>query len=144
MRLFGGSDEERFETIVSQGAVIRGDVTAKGPVRVDGRVEGDVRSEDGIVVGKDGDIRGNVTGKSVTIGGRVSGRVEAAERVELLGTAQLKGEVWSPKLSMEEGANFDGQVKMVPSASPKPADEASPAPRAHSGKRQPRTAPDAS
>jgi cytoskeletal protein CcmA (bactofilin family) len=112
MRLFGGGSEERFETVISAGSLIRGDITAKGPVRVEGHVQGDVSSEDAVVVGRDGEIRGNISGRSVTVGGQVTGRIEAAERVELLGTARLTGEVWSPRLAMEEGASYEGQVRM--------------------------------
>jgi len=109
-----GADRE--ETVIAEGADFRGGIAAPGPVHVHGRVEGNVRCEDHLVVGRNGQVRGDVWGRVVTIGGRVDGRVEATERAELLETARLAGDIHAPSVAISVGAVFEGSTHMGKSA----------------------------
>ena len=127
MRLpWSGSDEAKAETILNEGAELRGDVTVKGPVLIHGRLEGDARCEDRIVVGHTGDVHGDLTARVITVAGRVRGKVTATELIELREGAHLSGEIHAPRLAVQDGARYDGTVFMGP---PAPASaSASPAP----------------
>ncbi len=113
---------DSFETLIAAGAEFRGGIAAKGAVHIHGRVDGNVRCEDLLVVGRDGEVKGDVWGRVVTIGGRVLGNVEATERVDVLSTARLTGDIHSPAVSIEVGAEFEGTTHMgAPSALARPA-----------------------
>jgi cytoskeletal protein CcmA (bactofilin family) len=109
---FPWSDDGRFETVLAAGAEIIGDLKVKGPARIHGRVEGDIRCEDHLVVGRGGEVRGGLFAPVVTVGGHVAGKIEAAERVELLDGATVNGTIQAPRLTVAEGAIYEGTIHM--------------------------------
>lgn len=134
---------DRPETVVAEGGEIQGDIMGAGPLHIDGRLEGDARSDDHLVIGPHGVVRGNLQGPTVSIGGRVHGRVEATERIVLLAGCHVTGDLHAPAVVMEEGAVFEGQSHMpapgarpagpAPMSPPPPAATARPGPSARRG-----------
>lgn len=106
-----GKGSRKLETIVGDGTRIAGQVSVKGTIRIDGVVEGDVHA-DWVVVGETGKILGNTHARGMVVGGSVEGNIEATESVELMGRASMTGEIRAPKLSIAEGAVFDGRSRM--------------------------------
>ena len=106
-----GKGSQKLETIIGDGTHVAGHVRAKGTVRIDGILEGDVHA-DWVVVGETGKILGNIRSRGVVVGGSVEGTIEAAETVELMGKAAMTGEIRAPKLAVSEGAVFDGRSRM--------------------------------
>jgi cytoskeletal protein CcmA (bactofilin family) len=106
-----GRSSTKLETVVGADSTIKGELAVQGTVRVDGSVEGDIRA-DWVIVGETGRIRGNVHARAMVVGGRVDGNIEAEEIIELKENAQVFGEICAAKLTMSEGALFDGQSCM--------------------------------
>ena len=106
-----GKESRKLETIVGDGTRVAGQVSAKGTIRIDGILEGDVDA-DWVVVGETGKILGNIRSRGVVVGGSVAGNIEAAETVELMRGAKMTGEIRAPKLSVSEGAFFEGRSRM--------------------------------
>ena len=106
-----GKGSQKLETIVGDGTRVAGQVSAKGTIRIDGILEGDVDA-DWVVVGETGKILGNIRSRGVVVGGSVAGNIEAAETVELMRGAKMTGEIRAPKLSVSEGAFFEGRSRM--------------------------------
>jgi cytoskeletal protein CcmA (bactofilin family) len=119
--MFGKGSRE-LETIVGNGTRLVGQVTVKGTIRVDGTVEGDIHA-DWVVVGEPGRIRGNIRSRGIIVGGSVEGNMDAAETVELTGKSSMAGEISTPKLTIAEGAVFDGHSRMKGDADPSEAPE---------------------
>ena len=112
MKFPWAGDDDTYETVLGPGADLKGDLSVKGPVHIHGRVVGDVHCEDHLVVTKDGQVRGNLSARMISISGNVHGIVEAVERLELLATANLVGEISAPSLTIAEGAIFEGAIRM--------------------------------
>jgi len=112
-----GKDSRKLETIIGDGTRIAGGLCVTGTLRVDGYVEGDIQA-DWVVVGGTGKIRGNTRTRGMVVGGSVEGNIEATETVELMEKAAMAGEIRSPKLSVSEGAVFDGITRMKGDAPP--------------------------
>ena len=115
MGLFGFGDSKamgRVDTLIGAETSLRGSYHSKHSIRVDGEIYGNVTSEDGILVGEKGMVRGNLIGRSVVIGGKVKGNVTAYQRLELQSTAQVEGDMSTPSLYIEEGAVFEGNCQM--------------------------------
>ena len=106
-----GKGSRKLETIIGDGTRVVGQVSVKGTIRIDGIVEGDLHA-DWVVVGETGKILGNTHARGVVVGGSVEGNIEATESVELMGKASMAGEIRAPKLSIAEGAVFDGRSRM--------------------------------
>ncbi len=97
------------------------DVDIKGSIRfqqdlsIDGKVEGEISSPNGIlVVGQNAELRGEIKTKSVTVYGRVHGNITVDERCELKANAQLHGDLKAARLVIEEGATFVGKSEVTP------------------------------
>ena len=106
-----GRSSAKLETVIGADSTITGELAIQGTVRVDGSVEGDIRA-DWVIVGETGRIRGNVQTRMMVVGGRIDGNIDASEIVELKDKAQIFGEICTAKLTVSEGALFDGQSSM--------------------------------
>ena len=87
-----GKSSARLETVIGADSTIKGELVIKGTLRIDGVVEGDIRA-DWVIVGETGRILGNVQARSMVVGGRVEGNLEASEIVEMKDKAQVFGEI---------------------------------------------------
>jgi cytoskeletal protein CcmA (bactofilin family) len=133
MAIFGGKNErggsvardkaapvrsganESSMSIIGPGMRITGDLMTEGTVRVEGRIEGTIRAGKAVVVGKEGEVVGDVLTQDAVIGGRVQGTVVAESRLELQATARIEGQISAraQHLVLEEGCRFNGQVQML-------------------------------
>jgi cytoskeletal protein CcmA (bactofilin family) len=105
-------------TLLAKGVELKGEIKVDGTVRIDGRLEGEVHTKGEVIVGEDGVVKGLITAGSLISSGRIKAAVTATERVQLLKTAILIGEVHSPIMVMEEGAKFQGVSDMGATAWP--------------------------
>jgi cytoskeletal protein CcmA (bactofilin family) len=121
-------------SLIGPGMQVVGDVVTEGEVRVEGRIHGTLRAGRAVFVGKEGEILGDLTTESAVIGGRVRGTV-TAERLTLQATCEIEGEIRTQphNLSLEEGAQFNGQVRMMDGAPPPPPAALPPAPEPYQG-----------
>ena len=106
-----GRSATKLETVIGPDSTVKGEMVVRGTVRIDGNLEGDIRA-DWVIVGETGRIRGNVKARAIVVGGRVDGNIEGSEIVELKPKAQVIGEICTLKLSISEGALFEGQSSM--------------------------------
>jgi cytoskeletal protein CcmA (bactofilin family) len=117
-----GKGSRKLETMIGDGTHVMGQLSVKGTIRIDGIAEGDVHA-DWVVVGETGKILGNTHTRGMVVGGSVEGNVEATETVELMGKASMTGEIHAPKLSIAEGAVFDGRSRMKSETEPSEAQD---------------------
>jgi cytoskeletal protein CcmA (bactofilin family) len=94
---------------IGEDLTIIGNVTSKGELHIDGRIQGDVRCAS-VVLGENSEIEGNVTAEDVVIGGRLIGSARAL-RVMLQSTAHVEGDLLHKDLAMEQGAFFQGNSR---------------------------------
>jgi len=107
-----------LNTVIGKGTIIEGLLTVQNSLRVDGRVYGQVQASDSLVVGKDGEIEGEIKARNAIIGGRVKNRILATGKVVLEAHAIVHGEVKTGKLVIDEGAIFDGNCAMSENGRP--------------------------
>ena len=102
-------------SIIGPGMNIIGDLVTDGTVRVEGRIEGTVRAGKAVVIGKGGEVVGDVLTQDAVIGGRIRGTVVAESRLELQASCDIEGQIRarSAHLQLEEGARFNGQIQML-------------------------------
>ena len=97
---------------VDSGCTIRGELEFKTYFRVDGRVEGKIRSQAELVVGEGGVVEGELEVARCVIGGEVRGTIRSTEQVTLHTTAKVWADIQAPALVMEDGAFLEGSVTM--------------------------------
>ena len=113
-------------TFLGKGVEIRGKAQFEGTVRVDGYFEGDLTTDDALIVGEQGVVKGSVTSDSLVSSGRVEANVTSKSKVQLLKPAVLIGEVHTGSFTMEEGVYFQGVCDMGAVPKPPPDIQANP------------------
>ncbi|MFA5976017.1 MAG: polymer-forming cytoskeletal protein [Elusimicrobiota bacterium] len=116
--MFGASknpaarSESHLETIIGAESSLQGTIRSKGSVRIDGKIEGGVSAE-GVIIGEAGEVQGDVSARTVVVGGKVTGNIHATESLELLTKSQVFGDLHAPQLLIAEGAIFEGSCLMA-------------------------------
>lgn len=100
------------DTIIGPGITIDGNLESDASIRVEGRVVGRIDCQANVEIGAGASVGSEVRAKKVSVGGAVAGNVQGLDRVDLLPSAQLTGDVRSPRLTMADGASFRGKVEM--------------------------------
>lgn len=108
------SSKEKLESIIGENSQFKGDIVTKGTLRVDGRITGNIES-DVLVLGDKAFVKGMVSAISVVVGGMVEGNINAKDIVEIKNKGQVKGDIYSSKLVVNEGGIIDGKINMHPS-----------------------------
>jgi cytoskeletal protein CcmA (bactofilin family) len=98
-------------TIIGKGMKIDGEVSGSGELLVDGEIDGTILlTSSRLTVRAEGRVRASITAQDVVVLGMVEGEIRASGRVELRSGSVVVGSVYSPRLSMEEGASLRGGV----------------------------------
>ncbi|HBB68075.1 MAG: hypothetical protein A2X28_05655 [Elusimicrobia bacterium GWA2_56_46] len=106
-------DTKNSDTIIGHEAYFQGTITAKGSLRVDGRVDGSIVDAKMVTIGKTGKIKGDISCETCSVSGDVKGNVSALERIELLPGSKVDGDLRAPSVLVEEGAVFNGNCSMT-------------------------------
>lgn len=104
--------DEQHYTFLGRGVDFKGTAQFEGTVRVDGRFEGEMHTDDTLIIGEHAIIKGNVSGNVVVSGGKVQGNITAFQRVQLFKPAVVIGDIRTPNFSMEEGVSLQGMCDM--------------------------------
>ncbi len=105
-------------SLVGTGTVVEGKIKTEGSIRIDGKLIGDLASKANVAVGLSGTVEGNLSGKNVSLAGKVVGTVAASDKLVLEPKSVVKGDIRATRLVVDEGAVFDGQCLMNPASSP--------------------------
>ncbi len=99
-----------INTIIGPGTSIRGDIEAGGFVRVDGSLVGDLVAKGRVVIGERARMESDIVGSSVTVGGVVKGSIFASERVSVLATGLVLGDIVTRRLQADDGNLIHGKI----------------------------------
>ncbi len=102
------------KNILSSDVKIEGSIEFEEELYFDGQLKGEIHSEGSLTVGENAQVNGDVFTKSVTVLGRVTGNITVQERCELKSRAQLIGDLQAARLTIEEGAIFEGKSEVNP------------------------------
>jgi cytoskeletal protein CcmA (bactofilin family) len=102
----------RAAACISQGIRIKGEITGKEDLFVDGTVEGKLDFGNGsVTVGPNGKVKADISAREVIVRGQVDGKIEGTERVQLWNSGRVIGEVRTERLAIEDGALLRGKVE---------------------------------
>ncbi len=105
----------KIETLIGQSLEIRGDVNFSGGLHLDGKIIGNVSSEDDdtsvLILSDTGRVEGDVNVSYAVINGEVVGNVIVSEKLELSGRARITGNVVYNLLEMASGAEVNGEME---------------------------------
>jgi len=109
---FARNEDFSINTIIGPGTSVSGDIESGGFTRVDGNVKGDVKAKGRLIVGERARMKSNVSATSVTVGGVVFGNVIASERLVVLSTGLIMGDIITRRIQADEGCLIHGRIKV--------------------------------
>jgi cytoskeletal protein CcmA (bactofilin family) len=115
-------------TVIASGCRNDGAVGGSGDIQVQGELTGEVTSSGSLVVAESGTVKATVHARTVIVAGSVQGDVSADEKIELKPSANLRGNITAPRIMIQDGATFEGQVFMKNPARKGPGKAADPPP----------------
>lgn len=112
-----GREPNKDVSVVGPDMEILGGVKCEGTIRVQGKIGGPVSTSGPVVVGKGGRIDGDVEAVEIVVAGTVMGSIVGARRVELRETGRIKGDIRTERMKVDEGAQFEGHLRLGKTAS---------------------------
>ena len=106
----GGSGE--VTTLLGRGSEFEGKLSFEGTVRVDGKLSGEIFTDDVLIIGEGAEVNAEINVGAVIIEGTVHGNIHAKRSVEIHTPARVRGNISTPSLSIDKGVIFDGQCQM--------------------------------
>jgi len=103
---------EGQRNIIGVTTKIVGDIISDGDFRIDGKVEGNIKTSGKLIIGKEGHISGIIDCANADIEGTVSGKLTCSGTLGLKASAVIDGEVYLEKLAVEPGATFNATCSM--------------------------------
>jgi cytoskeletal protein CcmA (bactofilin family) len=111
--------QEKFDTLIGRNAEIHGCLKLNESVRIDGKVVGNIEAPKdaaiSVVIGPNGEIQGDVVASRIIVAGKVSGNLHGFERVELMASALVQGDIKYASMAVEHGARLLGLMLQVES-----------------------------
>jgi cytoskeletal protein CcmA (bactofilin family) len=104
---------EDVGAFVGRGVEFKGTITYAGMVRIEGFLEGEIRTEGVLLVGEEAVITAKVTAGTIVCKGKITGEITAKEKIKLRPPAIISGGVKTPMLSIEEGVLLNGTLEMT-------------------------------
>ncbi len=107
-------------SIIGEGTNFRGDFDLNGLLRIDGGFSGTIESTGRVLIGQHGTVKSDkIKARTIVIGGTVNGNIWADEKVSILSTGIINGNIETPLLSAEEGVTINGKIKIIKKKSKK-------------------------
>jgi cytoskeletal protein CcmA (bactofilin family) len=99
-----------LNTIIGPNSGVVGDVDSAGFTRVDGSLRGNLNAKGRVIIGEKARMKSDVVGTSITIGGVVYGNVIASERLIILASGLVLGDIITRRIQADEGCLIHGKV----------------------------------
>ncbi|MBN1828163.1 MAG: polymer-forming cytoskeletal protein [Deltaproteobacteria bacterium] len=114
---------DEIKAFLGKGSEFSGKLVMDGAVRIDGEFTGEILGSGILTVGEGARVEGTVSLDTVIVYGSLKGTLKVKDRVELGATGRMEGNLKTAKLVVQEGASFNGEIKMGQDDSPIPEDD---------------------
>lgn len=113
----GTDARTKVGTLIGKGAIFDGNISAPETIRIDGTLNGNCECKEQLILGAEGQIKGDITAQNVIISGKVEGDIFVHGKLELLSTGKIAGNITARSLVIDEDACFDGRCTMTTNSS---------------------------
>ena len=101
-----------INTLLGRGSEFEGKLTFEGTVRIDGKLSGEIFTDDVLVVGEGAEVSAEIDAGTIIIEGHVVGNVRAKRAVEIHAPGRVRGNIITPSLFIDKGVIFEGNCQM--------------------------------
>ena len=107
------TEHGKISTIISKETSLTGTLTFKKPLQIAGEFNGEIISDGFLLISETAVVRANIKAHTVVVGGHITGNVIATDRLEMLSTGKVTGNIKTSKLQIADGVIFDGNCEMI-------------------------------
>ena len=107
------SKPDGINSTIGEGSVFEGKFYISGSLKIDGKFEGEIKTDEELVVGETGRVKTDIFAKSVVIAGTVIGNITAENEVRLLESAKVLGDITAPSISIQRGVVAQGKITIT-------------------------------
>ena len=106
-------NDAEIKAYMGEDTVFNGLLNYSGTVRIDGKFEGQVITEDTLIIGETGHLMAEISAGIIICMGYVEGNLMASQKIEIHSNSKVVGNIKSPALNIELGGVFDGTCDMT-------------------------------
>ncbi|MBP7552301.1 MAG: polymer-forming cytoskeletal protein [Spirochaetes bacterium] len=106
-------DNKKIKTILGKNSVFNGKLNFKDSLKINGSFIGEINAEGLLVIGEGAIIQANISAGSVVVSGTIKGDVTALEKVEMLPTGRVYGNIKARKVKISDGVVFNGRCEII-------------------------------
>ncbi len=100
-------------TVLGDVTSFKGTMKFKDSLKIDGYFEGNIESSGALFIEEGAEVRAEIKVGTIVVSGKVIGNVEAFEKLEMLGSGKIFGNIKTPNLKVAEGVELDGECLMI-------------------------------
>jgi cytoskeletal protein CcmA (bactofilin family) len=104
---------DQIKAYMGEDTVFNGSLNFNGTVRIDGKFDGQVVTDDTLIIGETGNLTAEISAGTIICMGHVEGTLIAAKKVEIHENSRVVGNIKSPALYIELGGVLDGTCEMT-------------------------------
>ncbi|AAN48243.1 MULTISPECIES: bactofilin family protein [Leptospira] len=104
---------ENNNSVIGPGSIFEGKFYIAGSLRIDGKFEGEIKTDDTLYIGETGKVRTNISAREVTVSGTMIGNIKAENEVRLEETGRLLGDIIAPALHLAKGVVAKGNITIT-------------------------------
>ena len=102
-----------ISTVFGKETSFYGILEFDNPLQINGYFEGEIITEGVLLIGETATVKANIRAGTVVVGGEVTGNIEATNRLEMLESGKVYGNIRTAKLQIADGVVFDGNCEMI-------------------------------
>ncbi|MCR9142967.1 MAG: polymer-forming cytoskeletal protein [bacterium] len=104
---------DSLNSVIGPGSIFEGKFYISGSLRIDGKFEGEIKTEDALMVGETGKIKTNISAREVIVAGTMIGNIAAESEVRLEKSGKLLGDIQAPILNIAPGVVAQGTITIT-------------------------------
>lgn len=105
--------DEIIETSIGSTVSMQGVLKAEGNIRIDGLFEGKIETAGNVIISRTGQVAADIIARNVLVAGKVKGNIMAHDRLEIIASGKVLGDIEAITLYIEEGGRHHGQTRMA-------------------------------
>ncbi len=106
-------NKDSINSVIGQGSIFEGKFYIAGSLRIDGKFEGEIKTDEALYIGETGKVKTNIAAKEVTVSGTLIGNIKAENEVRLEETGRMLGDIYTPYLDLAKGVVAKGNITIT-------------------------------
>ena len=104
--------DKKQTSILGPTLKFKGELTANEDLVIQGQIEGSIKHTSNLTIGEEGKLKADVVAEHISVEGKVDGDLEGRNSVVVKNNANVEGNIFSPVVTLHEGATFNGRIDM--------------------------------